>query len=80
MKTLLVAGEEFQAEKIIKTQDSIIGKNGDAVVFAFKGINDFSQFQLLNGVEFDPDPEAEKEQRIADLEAAMAAILGGALG
>ncbi|HHW03423.1 MAG TPA: hypothetical protein GXX35_11565 [Thermoanaerobacterales bacterium] len=79
MKILLVSGEEFPAEKIIKTQDSIIGKNGDTEVFAFKGINDFSRFQLLGGSEFDLDPELEKEQRIADLEAAITALLGGAV-
>lgn len=47
MKILLVNGEQFQAEKIVKTNDSIIGFdiNGKEI-FLFKGITDFSRFQL----------------------------------
>lgn len=77
MKSLLFNNKEYQAEKIVKTNTDIIGYTGGKEIFAFRGINDFSQFQLVNGASFDPDPEQEKEQRIADLEAAVAALLGG---
>lgn len=77
MKTLYFNNKAFQAEKIIKKADSIIGYIGSNEVFAFRGISDWTLFRVEGG-EFDPDPEAEKEQRIADLEAAIATILGGA--
>ncbi len=77
MKTLIYNGETYQAEKFTKTDDGIIGVGGDAPTW--KGISDFSQFQLAEGQEWDVDPEAEKDQRIADLELAMAEILGGAV-
>lgn len=79
MKTLTVNGEQYQAEKIVKTSTSIVGYNGEQEVFAFRGINDFSQFQLEDGQDWDIDSELEKEQRIKDLELAMASILGGAI-
>jgi hypothetical protein len=79
MKRLKVSEEIFEAEKIILSGNSIVGYNGNKEVFAFRGINDFTPYQLLDGAEFDLDPEAEKEQRIADLEAAIAALLGGAV-
>lgn len=79
MKTLYINGEELQAEKIIRTSTDIIGYNNDSdmPVWSFRGISDFTQFTLADDQTFDIDPEAEKEQRIADLEAAIAAIMGG---
>lgn len=79
MKSLIYNGERLEAEKIIKKTDAIIGYIGDTEVFSFKGISDWSIFAIEGG-DFDPDLEAEREQRITDLEAAVAAILGGALG
>lgn len=77
MKTLIFNNaERLEAEKIIKKADSIIGYIGTNEVFAFRGISDWTLFAIEGG-DFDPDPEQEKEQRIADLEAAIAAILGG---
>lgn len=78
MKTLTSNGQQFQAEKIVKTDTNIIGYIGDIEVFAFRGIADFTQFQLEAGQSYDADPEDEKEQRITDLEMAIASILGGA--
>lgn len=78
-KRLKFLGEVYEAERVVKTGNSIIGYTGSSVVFLFRGINDFSQFQLLDNADFDPDPEAEREQHIADLDAAIAAILGGAI-
>ena len=78
MKKLKFNGEEYEAERIVKTNTDIIGYNGNQEVFAFRGINDFSAFQLADGQEYDISPEQEKEQRITDLELAIASILGGA--
>jgi len=66
MKTLYFDGEEYQAEKFIKTEDSIIGVGGDAP--KFRGISDFSQFQLAEGQDWDKDEIAELKQQVADLE------------
>lgn len=80
IKTLTFNGEQYEAERIVKTDTDIIGynKGSDIPVFSFKGIADFTQYQLTTGETFDIDPEQEKEQRIADLELAIASILGGA--
>lgn len=79
MKKLLHNGEEYLAEHIVKTDTDIIGYNGNKEVWAFRGINDWSQFQLEEGQEWDIDFDTEKEQRITDIEMAIAAILGGAM-
>jgi len=67
MKTLHLDGEVFQAERIVKTETSIIGYNGITEVFAFRGINDFSKFKLENGEEFDLDEKTEQALLFADL-------------
>lgn len=67
MKILYFGDETFTAEKIIKTSNSIIGKNGDSEVFAFRGINDFSQFSLSEGQEWDSDEKEVFESTIATL-------------
>jgi|LFRM01.1.fsa_nt_gb hypothetical protein len=79
MKTLFVRGDEYQAEKIVKTNTSIVGYVGKLEIFAFRGIKDFSQFQLAEGQEWDMSEEDKKSQRILDLELAMASILGGGI-
>lgn len=79
MKKLLHNGEEYLAEHIVKTDTDIIGYNGNKEVWAFRGIKDWSQFQLEEGQEWDIDFDTEKEQRITDIEMAIAAILGGAM-
>lgn len=77
MKTLIFNNtERMEAEKIVKKGDSIIGYIGDNEVFSFRGISDWSLFAIEGG-DFDPDPDVEKEQRLADIEMAIAAILGG---
>ena len=81
MKTLYVNGETYQAEKIIRTNTDILGFNSTSPtpIFAFRQIKDWTQFQLAEGQEWDIDPEAEKDQRIAGLEFALAEILGGGI-
>ena len=56
MKTLIFNNEEYKAEKIYKTDNSIIGKdiNGKEI-FSFKGIKDFSSFKLEEEKEFDTE-------------------------
>ena len=62
MKTLIFNKEEFEAEKIIKTSDSIVGKDiNDKEVFSFKGIKDFSLFELKDGQEYDTEITEEQQ-------------------
>ena len=54
MKTLKFNQEEYKAEKIIKTENSIIGQDLQGnEVFAFRGISDFALFELEDGQSFD---------------------------
>lgn len=50
MKKIVFAAKIYEAEKIIKTDASIIGYNGEIEVFSFKGISDFTGFQLQDDV------------------------------
>jgi len=54
MKTLIFNEQQFQADKIIKTSTDIIGQdeNGNEL-FAFRGISDFTKFQLTGGQTYD---------------------------
>ncbi|BBN97513.1 hypothetical protein [Sporolactobacillus terrae] len=67
MKTLTFKGEEFQAEKIIKTDSEVMGLVGSTVIFSFRGITDFSKFTLADGAEFDAEPASEEQQQIAEI-------------
>lgn len=62
MKTLIFNNEQFKADKIIKTNDSIIGKTNNNEVFIFRGIQDFSLFTLKDGDEY--DKEITEEQKL----------------
>ncbi len=73
MKTLIFNNEEYQAERIVKTNTDIIGYNGNDEVFSFRGISDFSQFQLAEGEVFDTD--LSPEARILALEEALLLLL-----
>ena len=68
MKTLTVNNEEYQAERIVKTNASIIGYNGNTEVFAFRGISDFNQFQLAEGQEWDIDEKVSETAYLLDLD------------
>lgn len=68
MKTLTVNNEEYQAERIVKTNTSIIGYNGNTEVFGFRGISDFSKFQLAEGQEWDIDEKAAELAYLLDLD------------
>lgn len=66
MKILKFGNEKYEAEKIIKKENSIVGYIGNSIVFEFRGISDWELFSIENG-NFDPDPEEEKEAIIAGL-------------
>ena len=68
MKTLFISGEELQAERVVKTNTDIIGYNGNAEVFVFRGISDFSLFQLAEGQEWDIDEKATESAYLLDLD------------
>lgn len=68
MKKLIHLGQTFGAERIVKTADSIIGYDGDAKVFAFRGIKDWSQYQLADGQDWDMDEKAAEAAYLLDLD------------
>jgi hypothetical protein len=45
----------FEAERIIKTDNSIIAYIGQNTVFEARGISDFKQYEILNGDWDEPD-------------------------
>lgn len=61
MKSLIFGSAEYVAEKIIKTDDSIIGYIGHTEVFSFRDVSDFSVFSFSDKQqEFDtPEPKIE---------------------
>ena len=53
-KTLTFNNQTFEADKIIKTDNSIVGQDvNNNELFAFKGISDFSLFTLEKGKAYD---------------------------
>lgn len=56
MKILVFLNKEYIADKIIKKDNNIIGKDEKGnELFVFKGINDFSKFKLKDGANFDTE-------------------------
>lgn len=86
VKKITINGcQVYFSEKIIKQNNNIKlinaidteGNNlGDLL---FPNISNMDEFQLEEGHEWDMSEEDEKNQRISDLEMAIAEILGGAL-
>ena len=70
MKTLYVNGENYQAEKIIRTNTDILGFNSTSPtpIFAFRQIKDWTQFQLAEGQEWDIDEKASESAYLLDLD------------
>ena len=70
MKTLKFNDEIFEAEKIIKTETSIIGQDSKGkVIFEFKGISDFSMFTLKDDRIFDAqEPTIEEKLKATQQE------------
>lgn len=61
MKQLFFMEEEYEAKRIVKSSDSIVGYYGKSELFAFRGISDFSLFTLAEGQEFDAPEPSETE-------------------
>lgn len=57
MKTLIDGlNKEYKADKIYKTDNSIIGKDeNNKEIFSFKGVKDFSLFTLKDNAKFDTE-------------------------
>lgn len=74
-KNLNYGQDQFQADRVVKTDTDIIGYNNDSPVpvFYFKGISDFTQFSLAEGQIWDTDLSVES--RIKALEDALLMIL-----
>lgn len=66
MKKINALGKVYQAERIVKTSDSITGYNGNTPVWTFRGIKDWSQFQLEEGQEWDLPQQLQQDLVIAE--------------
>lgn len=64
MKKVLVAGEEYEAEKIVKTEKDIIGYINGHEVFKFAGIRNMNVFSLAGGAEWDEMELSPQEELI----------------
>lgn len=65
MKSLLVAGESYEAEQIMKKDNEIRGMTNGQEVFKFTGIRKMDVFSLANGADWDieqPSPEEEMQK------------------
>lgn len=68
MKILRFLNDNYEAEKIIKNDTNIIGKDANGnEVFVFRGISDFSVFSLEEGQTFDTEDPSEQEVLNAQL-------------
>lgn len=80
MKTLTTPlGEDYQAERITKGTDFIIGYNGDMEVFRCTGISDFAGYSISDGTWDDPKMTldqilANQEQARKILDATQSAV------
>lgn len=76
MKNLFFNGELYEAERIVKTADSITGYDATGnQLFAFRGIADFTGFTLGAGEEWDAD--ISDRARIKAMEMALLDVLLG---
>lgn len=78
MKNLNFNNENFEAEKIIKTDTNIIGQDANSnELFAFRGISDFSLFTVINedGTSVEFDTVLTETDRITALENALMMLM-----
>lgn len=84
MKKLEFLNEIYEAERIVKSANSVIGYIGDTEVFAMRGISDFSDYNLLEGATYDAphvNPSlAELIQKDLDNKEAIVSLLELSLG
>ena len=76
---LIVNNQTFQAEKIVKSDENIIGYDiNNNEIFSFKGISDFTGFvlhdDLDNVIEFPPLEKTELEILQEQSEATIGAL------
>lgn len=72
MKKMKYIDTIYEAERIVKTDDSIFCYIDGVEVVSFKGISDFSGFELLDGAEWDTPTLNQNEQIIKDLSVILA--------
>jgi hypothetical protein len=76
MKQLKFLDEIYNAERIVQTADSITGYIGGTEVFAMRGVTDFTDYELLDGAEWDLSIEsstlAELQEENTSLKLALA--------
>lgn len=79
MKTLKFNEKEYKAEKIIKTSNAIIGQDTQGnQIFTFRGVSDFSLFELEEGQNFDVGENDVLDDYILDLEFRLSMLeIGG---
>ena len=83
MKTLTAFGDTLEAEKIVKTETSILGYVQGKEVFSFQGIRDFTKFTLSDGEEWDEAELQVTEQldeRQTETEGAVLGLMNLMLG
>lgn len=68
MKTLYAGNEILEAERIVKKSNVIVGYVGENEVFSFRGINDWSQFRLAEGQDWDVDEKDALASYLLDLD------------
>lgn len=73
MMQLVFAGTTYEAERIVRGPDYIVGLVGELEVFVFRGISDFEYFELIIG-EWD-DPETDIKDTITSLQAANTELM-----
>ncbi|UNK17639.1 hypothetical protein MNQ98_24790 [Paenibacillus sp. N3/727] len=79
MRKLSFNQDIYEAERIVKTDTDIIGYNGKNEIFAFRGISDFSIFELDGEFDIENDElvalRADNEKLKTQLAEAQAATL-----
>ncbi len=73
-KVLYTLDVPYQAEKIVKENNSITGYVNNKPIWQFPNISNMADFVLEDGETFD---NHEEEKRLLDLEMAIVDILGG---
>lgn len=71
MKQLYYNDTIYEAERIVKTSESIFCYIGEVEAHSFKGISDFSGYELLDGAEWDTPIQ---EPTIEELQAENTAL------
>lgn len=82
MKTLTAFGDVMQAERIIKTESSVLGIVEGREVFTFKGVRDFTQFTLADNAEWDLAEATigQLDVRQTETEGALLALMDVTMG